>query len=319
MDLSGSFGNKDGVEQDIPKPKKAGDSSAVKLNVATCQFPVGGDIKANLAYILEQIKYAKQHNAQVVHFSEGALSGYFGVTSDTCHGFDWDLLVESTRKVMSLAKELELWVILGSSHRLSGDNKPYNSLYIINDSGEIVERYDKMFCTGNVSEDDGDLKFYSPGNHFCVFEIDGVKCGVLICHDFRYIELYRVYYKRGVRLMFHSYHNAAFTTEKLKEFDNIWAKLVPATMQTYAAGNHMWISANNSSKPNSSWPSFFVNPEGVITGQLENDKPGVLISTVDTSADFYDASAAWRDRAIEGVYHSGTLVEDERSDCRTSL
>ena len=74
-----------------------------------------------------------------------------------------------------------------------------------------------------------------------------------------------------------------------------------------------------SSKPNSSWPSFFVRPDGIISGKLENNKPGVLISTVDTSADFYDASAAWRDRAIDSIYHSGTLPKDERSDCRTEL
>ena len=34
-----------------------------------------------------------------------------------------------------------------------------------------------------------------------------MRCGVLICHDFRYDELYREYLLRGVQLMLHSYHN----------------------------------------------------------------------------------------------------------------
>ena len=44
---------------------------------------------------------------------------------------------------------------------------------------------------------------------------------------------------------------------------------------------------------------------------------GILISTVDTKTKLYDASEEWRDRALRGVYHSGTLVRDKRAACRT--
>ena len=51
-----------------------------------------------------------------------------------------------------------------------------------------------------------DLAHYSPGNHLSIFAIQGVQCGALICHDCRYPELYRAYKRRGVQLMFYSYH-----------------------------------------------------------------------------------------------------------------
>lgn len=291
--------------------------SAIK--VATCQFPITGDVNKNLDYILRQMKTAKQNDARVAHFAETALSGYAGADFDSFKGYDWDLLTDSTRKVMALAAELEIWVILGSSHPLTDQHKPHNSIYIINDRGQLIDRYDKRFCTGNRNENTGDLKNYTPGDHFTVFDIDGIRCGALICHDFRYDEIYRAYYKKNVRLMFHSFHNAGRTPEKLRWSGNILGKIVPPTIQAYAANNNMWISSTNSSRPLSCWPSFFTQPNGNITAKLQNNQPGVLISTVDTAAKFYDASVHWRDRAIDGVLHSGTLVEDPRSDNRTDL
>jgi deaminated glutathione amidase len=43
----------------------------------------------------------------------------------------------------------------------------------------------------------------------------------------------------------------------------------------------------------------------------------VLISTVDTDEPLYDSTAAWRDNAMSGILHSGTVVSDPRSDDRT--
>jgi predicted amidohydrolase len=292
--------------------------SPLKLAIATCQFPIGSDLRANVSYVLAQMRRASARGADVVHFPEAALSGYAGVEFPTFKKYDWAMLESSTRSVMTLAKELGLWTIVGSAHRLSPGHKPHNSLYIIDDRGRLVDRYDKMFCTGDRSEQNGDLKHYCPGSRLCTFTISGVKCGTLICHDFRYQELYREYQKRGVCVVFHSYHNAHMAAGELRKY-NIWGEIVPPTMQTYAANNHLWISANNSSRRASCWPSFFVRPDGIITGKLANNRAGVLISSVDTRAKIYDASEAWRDRAVRGVFHSGSLVSDPRSDQRRRL
>jgi hypothetical protein len=79
----------------------------------------------------------------------------------------------------------------------------------------------------------------------------------------------------------------------------------------------MWISYPNSSARESCWPSFFVRPDGVMTGRLRRNTAGVLVSEVDTDEDIYDSMVAWRDRAMDNVLHSCTLVLDGRSDERT--
>lgn len=291
----------------------------MKLCVATCQFPVDRDIRRNLRFVLRQMEQAKTHGADVVHFSETCLSGYGGREVTTYKGFDWDQLRQSTETVQVLAGRLGLWVILGSAHRLSGPHKPHNSLYIINSRGKIVDRYDKMFCCSAANGKGFDLKYYSPGNHFAVFNINRIKCGALICHDYRYPELYREYKKRGVKLVFHSYHMGHLTPSQWRKSHHMYEVTVPGTMSTYAACNYLWISANNTSAPESCVPSFFVLPDGRISRRLRRNHPGVLISTLDSGVDLGDASVAWRNRSLKGIYHSGTLVRDKRSSVRTCL
>lgn len=303
------------------------------LNVATCQILTGFDIQQNLTQVLDQIKAAKAQDADVAHFPEACLSGYAGIDLDSFVDFDWAQLQNATEQVMALARELNIWVVLGSSHRLSGDHKPHNSLYIINNVGKIHDRYDKLFCAGDESGEVGDLAHYSPGNHFCVFDIKGVRCGTLICHDYRYPELYREYQQLGVQLMFHSFHagnikpdfyqfmqqQVGFDKFEINPANTIPGITQPAAMIASASNNYMWISCPNSGTRSSCWGSFVVRPDGIIADKLPRHKAGVLLTVMDTEAEFYDSTVAWRDRAIKGVYHSGELVQDARSDDRTAL
>ena len=291
------------------------------LTVATCQFPVSADLEQNSGWMARQIREAAAQGARVAHFPEGALSGYAGTDFDTFTGYDWDALDRATDGIRELAGELGLWVVAGSAHRFSDASAPHNSLYVISDGGQVTGRYDKRFLGGTDSD------HYSPGGHFSTWVIDGIRCGALICYDYRFPELYRYYVTLGVQLMFHSFHagnvpparvaaiGAAIGTE--------YAPLNPAATLTYpgvtmpavmtasAACNNMWISCPNSSAPQSLWPAFFVRSDGITTGQLERNRPGVLISTLDTDQDLYDSTGPWRRRAIAGTWHSGQLAEDD--------
>ena len=278
-----------------------------KLRIATCQFSVGANIRRNAKQIKKQIGQAKKMRVDVVHFSETALSGYAGTDYKTWDGFDWDMLIEETEAICDLAKQKKVWVILGSAHRLTGKHKPHNSLYAINLDGKIVDRYDKCFCTG------GDLKYYSPGDHLVTLDIKGVKCGLLICYDVRFPELYRAYHKKGVECIFDSFYNAR------KSGPNIHTQIMRVSMQAHAATNYFWISGNNSSGYYQSWQSVFIRPDGVIAASLKRNQAGVMVNTVDTGAKLYDASSAFRERSIVGILHSGTLVKDKKSRNRKAL
>jgi predicted amidohydrolase len=280
------------------------DDGVGTLRLATCQFPVSADVRANGKWVRTQMRQASDQGAVLIHFSECALSGYAGVDLPSIDKLDWSALHEETEAVLSLARTLKVWVVLGSTHRLSGVHKPHDCLYVISPEGKIIDRYDKRFCTG------GDLKHYSPGDHFVTFDVHGVQCGLLICYDLRFPELYRAYCKLGVRLMLHSFYNA-----RQKE-GSIHPKIMPVTAQAYAGVNNMFVSINNSSAPRS-WPSRFITPDGLIVSDLPTDKPGVMVNLVDIHKPYYDASVPFRSDAIRGKLNSGEVVADPRSKNRT--
>jgi len=237
-----------------------------------------------------------------VHFSECALSGYVGTDFPNFEGYDWELLREQTQKIMSLAAELGLWVVLGSSHRLTEQNKPHNSLYLISPKGKIVDRYDKRFCTP------GDLRRMTPGNRFVTFEINGVKCSLLICFDLRFPELYRELYKLKVNCILQSFYNAR------QKGPSVHTHIMRQTMQCRAATNHLWVSMSNSSGYYAPYPSCFIQPDGMIVRQLKANHAGLMVNKVDLGRRFYDPMVDFREMAISGTLHNGReVVNDPRS------
>jgi predicted amidohydrolase len=269
---------------------------------------VGCSINRNSREICELLRRAKKGKADIAHFSECALSGYVGTDFPNFEGYDWELLRKETEKIMSLAAKLRLWVVLGSTHRLTEPNKPHNSLYLINPDGKIIDRYDKSFCTP------GDLRRLTPGDRFVNFTINGVKCSLLICFDLRFPEIYRELYKHGVNCIFQSFYNAR------QKGPSIHTHIMRQTMQCRAATNHIWVSMSNSSGYYSPYPSCFIQPDGKIVRQLRANRPGMMVNTVDLSRKFYDPMADFRDMAIGGKLNNALqAVNDPRSRKRTSL
>jgi predicted amidohydrolase len=278
------------------------------LKIATCQFAVGRDIQRNARQICEFLQKASKAGADIVHFSECALSSYVGTDFSSFDDYYWSLLKEETEKIISLAGKLGLWVVLGSTHRLTEPNKPHNSLYLIGHKGKIVDRYDKRFCTK------GDLRRLTPGDHFVYFTINKVKCSLLICFDLRFPEIYRELYKQKVNCIFQSFYNAR------QKVPSVHTHIMRQTMQCHAATNHFWVSMSNSSGYYSPYPSCFIQPDGKIVRQLKANRPGLMVNIADLSKKFYDPMADFRDTAIAGILSNRpSEINDPRSRDTTSL
>jgi len=278
------------------------------LKIATCQFAVGRDIERNRRQICEFMRKARKAGADIVHFSECALSGYVGTDFPNFDDYNWELLKEKTLEIIALAGKLALWVVLGSTHCLTKPNKPHNSLYLISPKGKIVDRYDKRFCTP------GDLRRLTPGNRFVNFTINGVKCSLLICFDLRFPELYRALYKQGVNCILQSFYNAR------QKGPSIHTHIMRQTMQCRAAENYFWVSMSNSSGYYAPYPSCFIQPDGKIIQQLKSNRAGIMVNIVDLSRKFYDPMANFRDAVIDGTLANGPgTIDDIRSKDKTGL
>ena len=266
-----------------------------RIRIATAQFPVSADIGRNAREMREQVLQARDMGAALVHFSEACLSGYAGAEFKTWDGFDWSALRAETEALQDLARELRLWLCFGTAHPAGGFEKPYNSLYLVDPTGRLAQRYDKRFCTA------GDLRYYTAGRRFAVQAITGIKVGLLICYDFRFPEVYRAYYKRGVRLMLHSFH-------QVREAPNaLMRQVAPAHIMSRAAENFMYVSANNTSQRYQWFASRIHTPDGDIAASAPRDRRAVIAYTVDLSNDatFYDAVRRSIPRAMDGTLHTG--------------
>lgn len=238
-------------------------NSQGKLKIATSQFPVSGDILENSNYIKKFIREAALNGSDIIQFSEQTLCGYPPADVPSFENYNWDLLRAETKDIMILAKEYNIWVVLGSSHFISEKEKPLNCLYIISNQGKIVDRYDKSMLTGS------DLKYFTPGNHIVVMDINGYKLGFLICYDSCFPEMYNVYRHENVKIMIHSFYNAHHSGR------NILDDIIPSEIRVRASDNLMWVIASNSSGSYSSWPTCIARPDGSLES-LERGIPGIL-------------------------------------------
>lgn len=242
-----------------------------KLRIAVSQFPVSEDIRKNEMHIRKHIILAAQRKADIIHFPETALSGY----ETDINFLDWAFLEESLNRIKELAKRHNIHVILGAHQKHPQTGKCLNSVYLISKSGEIAGSYSKIKLYKTETE-----RFVC-GSGFLTEEINGIRCGFLICYDSCFPELFQHYRDQGVKILFLSYCNANSNKGR-----NSLDDLMEAQLRTRAADNMMSISGSNSSAEYSRMPSGVAGPDGKFT-RLKRHKPGVLIY------DYPDKTPGW--------------------------
>ncbi|WP_026699545.1 carbon-nitrogen family hydrolase [Salibacterium aidingense] len=97
-----------------------------------------------------------------------------------------------------LAAKHQTHLIGGSIAYQSGDDM-FNRALIINNKGELVYHYDKLHLVPMLQEP----AYLSGGqNKAQVFELDGLKMGIIICYDLRFPELLRALALEGAQAVF---------------------------------------------------------------------------------------------------------------------
>ena len=109
-----------------------------------------------------------------------------------------------TKRLMALAARARAWILAGSViERCHG--KIYNTSVLINRQGRIVARYRKIhlfettLVNGQVVRE---RDIYAAGNKPVMATIEGWSCGLAICYDLRFPELFRHYSRHGAALFF---------------------------------------------------------------------------------------------------------------------
>ncbi|PYZ96464.1 carbon-nitrogen hydrolase [Alteribacter lacisalsi] len=109
---------------------------------------------------------------------------------------------EMESRTLALLKELAVAYdvhIVGGSIAVLENGKVYNRALVVNRTGELVYHYDKLHLVPMLNEPD----FLAPGGQKVkVFELDGVKMGLIICFDLRFPEIIRELALQGAQALF---------------------------------------------------------------------------------------------------------------------
>ena len=192
---------------------------------------------------------------------------------------DQDPLV---RRASELARELSVFVHVGSTAVLLADGKVANRSFLFGAEGELITTYDKIHMF-DVDLDNGESwresATYSPGNQAVVAELPFMKLGLSICYDLRFPQLFRAQALSGAEVLAVP---ASFTRQTGEAH---WHVLLRAR----AIENGAWvIAAAQGGKHEDGRETYgytlIVDPWGRVVADAGNNEPGIVLAEIDPAA-----------------------------------
>ena len=171
------------------------------FRLGVCQMMVVDDKEVNLDKATVMIDTAAEEGAEMVVLPE-----MFNCPYDTnkfrayAESIDTS---QSLKTVSRAARKNDVYLIAGSIPELL-DGKIYNSSYIFDRDGDVVDVHRKMHLfdidiPGEISFKESEI--ITAGNRVTVVETDLVNLGVAICYDMRFPELFRLMALKSADLM----------------------------------------------------------------------------------------------------------------------
>ncbi|RLL43757.1 carbon-nitrogen family hydrolase [Oceanobacillus piezotolerans] len=165
------------------------------MKIAIVQMDIiFGEPEKNFAHVEQYIKEAAKENVDVIVLPEMWNTGYALERLDELA----DQNGEKTQDLISRLAQVHQVNIVAGSVSTKKEDGFYNTMYIANRNGEIIADYDKAHLFKLMDEH----KYLNPGQKMNVFEIDGIKCGGMICYDLRFPEWTRKHTLSGAQVMF---------------------------------------------------------------------------------------------------------------------
>jgi len=167
------------------------------IKIATAQFEhKSGDKNYNLAMIGQLAGEAAAQGAQAVAFHECSVTGYsFARTLDKTQMLALAEYVPdgpSIQTLVTIATTHNIAILAGLFEK-DGADTLYKT-YVCVDKTGLLAKYHKLhpFINPHIT----------PGNSYCVFDLYGWKCGILICYDNNIVENVRATALLGADIIF---------------------------------------------------------------------------------------------------------------------
>jgi predicted amidohydrolase len=251
------------------------------MKVAAIQMRSGTSLERNVADMERMVRDAANQGATYVQTPEmtGAMVRDEQARAAAFTTEDKDIVVAATRR---LAKELGIFLHIGSTAILRADGKLANRALLYSPQGERLAIYDKIHMF-DVDLDNGESwresSAYEPGEQAMVADLDGARLGFAVCYDLRFPQLFRAEALAGADILSVP---AAFTRQTGEAH---WHVLLRAR----AIENGAFVVAaaqggRHEDGRETYGHSLIVDPWGRILAEADHDEPGVIVAEIDTEA-----------------------------------
>lgn len=169
----------------------------MNIKISTAQFEnKSGDKEYNLSIIEKLAQKAASEGSHIIAFHECSITGYtFARNLSKDQMLDIAEHIpdgESIKRLQHIAKQNNIVILAGLFEK--DENNNLFKAYVCIDQTGLKAKYRKLHPFINPH--------LTPGNEYCVFEILGWKCGILICYDNNIIENVRATKLLGADIIF---------------------------------------------------------------------------------------------------------------------
>lgn len=247
------------------------------FRAACVQLRSSDDVAENIRVTSDLIREAKGKGAQFIATPENTtlMAPDGGAKLERSFSEDRDPALPA---FTALAKELNIWLLIGSLAIKVSDTKTANRSFLIDPNGAINARYDKIHLfdvdlpSGETYRESNTV---AGGSRTAIADLPWGKVGLTICYDLRFPQLYRALAQKGAFLLTVP---SAFTDTtgkahwhvllRARAIENGAFVIAPAQGGTHANGRQTYGH------------SLIVAPWGEILAEGGVD-PGVVVADID--------------------------------------
>ena len=247
---------------------------AASIRIALASPRVASSLDEGLQRVERLIDEASRQGAAIVCFPEAYLPGLRGQDFDV-PPYDRAAQDRALAKVTQWARTYEIATIIGME-KVTGERRQIVAV-VIDASGRIQGEQTKNQL--DPTED----RYYVPGETRRLFEVNGVKFGIAICHEgWRYPETVRWAAARGAKIVFHpqltGYEKSGV---RLTEWGSSQAPYYEKAMMMRSIENTIYFASVNYAVRYQEAATTLIDPSGRCQAFLPYGEEGVLVQEID--------------------------------------
>ena len=246
----------------------------MRIALATLRFRPDPDDA--LSAVTAAMHEAASKKARIVCTAECYLPGLRGVGLDVAPP-GAAFLAHAERTIRETAATTGVAAVVGVE-RVMPAGLIASAMIVAND-GRLLGFQDK------VQIDPSEEGTYTPGGGRAVFAIEGLRFGVVICHEgWRYPETVRWSARRGAQIVFHpQFSPAGDSPRATNQWANATGTMHEKAALCRAAENTVYFATVNYAIPNSIAGTALICPDGQVTAMHTDGSENVLIADTDLS------------------------------------